>query len=316
MNKGKKRHFTESELEIVVNEVETRREILSGPLSAGINMKRKEMSGSVVHNLLTPIEDNSLDETVTQILQQHPMSGYRMMVGHLNAQGIRIQRQRVQESMRRVDPGGVLMRTLQLNPRRRRKYSVRAPNSLWHIDGNHKLIRIERLWRDVYVGVLDLFYTIFTNVEREGLLNPDSEIHLYALHWCFVPHIQKHLQFFQCGWNCHRLRRGQPVTAATVNRVVSFHSVNPFNSVEEHCVLDSLDELHLFCLQYIYLTQVQRATTEFQNKWNNHGLSTQGGQTPLQLWQRGIVNNTGMHNPSMNGICCIDSGFGIDNRPL
>ncbi|KAK0147386.1 hypothetical protein N1851_013149 [Merluccius polli] len=45
MNKGKKRHFTESELEIVVNDVEPRREILSGPLSAGINMKRKEMSG-------------------------------------------------------------------------------------------------------------------------------------------------------------------------------------------------------------------------------------------------------------------------------
>lgn len=44
-----------------------------------------------VHNLLTPIEDNNLDETVSQILQQHPMSGYKMMVGHLNAQGIRIQ---------------------------------------------------------------------------------------------------------------------------------------------------------------------------------------------------------------------------------
>lgn len=49
--------------------------------------------------------------------------------------------QRVQECMRRVDPQGVLMRSLQLNPRRRRKYSVPAPNSLWHIDGNHKLIR-------------------------------------------------------------------------------------------------------------------------------------------------------------------------------
>ena len=30
-----------------MNDVELRREILSGPLSAGINMKRKEMSGSV-----------------------------------------------------------------------------------------------------------------------------------------------------------------------------------------------------------------------------------------------------------------------------
>ncbi|XP_034067491.1 uncharacterized protein LOC117543372 isoform X1 [Gymnodraco acuticeps] len=250
--------------------------------------RRMTQNGIRVQDLLTLLDDNSLDETVTQILQHHPNSGYKMMVGYLNARGIRIQRQRVQESMRRVDPGGVLIRTLQLNPRRRRKYFVPAPNSLWHIDGNHKLIRwrfvvhggidgfsrlivylsaatnnraapvlrsfleaanvygvpsrvrsdkggenvdvarymvanrgenrnshiagrsvhnqrIERLWRDVYVGVLDLFYTMFFNLEREGLLNPDCEVHLYALHWCFVPHIQKHLQFFQQGWNCHRL---------------------------------------------------------------------------------------------------------------
>ncbi|MEQ2305556.1 hypothetical protein AMECASPLE_039090, partial [Ameca splendens] len=66
-------------------------------------------------------------------------------------------------------------------------------------------IRIERLWRDVYVGALDLFYTIFNKLETEGLLNPDNEVHLYALHQCHVPHIQKHLEVFQHGWNCHRL---------------------------------------------------------------------------------------------------------------
>ncbi|KAL7379669.1 hypothetical protein ABVT39_003843 [Epinephelus coioides] len=230
-----------------------------------------------VHDLLTPFDDKDLDETVTQILRHHPNCGYKMMLGHLNAQGIHIQRQRVQESMQRVDPHGVLMRTLQLNPRRRRRYSVPAPNSLWHIHGNHKLIRwrfvvhggidgfsrlivylrsfleaadvygvpsrvrsdkggenvdvarymvanrgldrnshiagrsvhnqrIERLWKDVYLGALDLFYTIFTNLEREGLLNPDNKVHLYALHWCVMPHIQRHLESFQHGWNCHRLR--------------------------------------------------------------------------------------------------------------
>ncbi|KAK1904397.1 Photosystem I P700 chlorophyll a apoprotein A2 [Dissostichus eleginoides] len=86
--------------------------------------RRMTQSGIRVQDLLTLLDDNSLDETVTQILQHHPNSGYKMMVGHLNARGIRIQRQRVQESMRRVDPGGVLIRTMQLNPRRRRKYFV------------------------------------------------------------------------------------------------------------------------------------------------------------------------------------------------
>lgn len=62
-------------------------------------------------------------------------------------------------------------------------------------------IRMERLWRDVYNRVLDLFYT-FTNLEGEDLLNPENKIHLCALHWCFVLHVQKHLQVIQDGWTC------------------------------------------------------------------------------------------------------------------
>lgn len=46
---------------------------------------------------------------------------------------------RVQESMPRLDPPGIV-RTLQLQTVRRRRYSVPAPNSQRHIYGNHKLI--------------------------------------------------------------------------------------------------------------------------------------------------------------------------------
>lgn len=35
------------------------------------------------------------------------------------------------------------MRRLRLHVLRRRQYSVPGPNSLWHIDGNHKLIRYQ-----------------------------------------------------------------------------------------------------------------------------------------------------------------------------
>ena len=62
--------------------------------------------------------------------------------------------------------------------------------------------------------------------------------------------------------------------------------------MENEGILDSLCDLNLFCLHYIYLPRVQRAVREFKSQWNNHGLSTQGGQTPLQLWHRGVVSHT------------------------
>ncbi|XP_072554131.1 uncharacterized protein [Paramormyrops kingsleyae] len=139
--------------------------------------RRMAEYGIRVHDLLTPMEDNVLDEMVTQILQQHPNCGYKMMIGFLNAQGIRIQRQRVQESMQRVDPHGVWMRTLQLTPRRRRKYFVPAPNSLWHIDGNHKLIR----WRIVVHAGIDGFSRLITYL-KVSTNNPGHDINFFA-HW-------------------------------------------------------------------------------------------------------------------------------------
>lgn len=51
-----------------------------------------------VHNLLTPIDDNVLDDMVTQIRQRLPNCGYKMMTGFLNAQGIRIQSKRLVRS--------------------------------------------------------------------------------------------------------------------------------------------------------------------------------------------------------------------------
>lgn len=85
------------------------------------------------------ISDDHLDRIVQEIKQQFPTCGNAQMQGHLLARGLRIQQHRVRESQRRVDPEGCYMRRLQILNRRR--YSVPAPRSLWHIDGNHKLIR-------------------------------------------------------------------------------------------------------------------------------------------------------------------------------
>lgn len=100
---------------------------------------------------------------------------------------------------------------------------------------------------------------------------------------------------------------------AELNRVVSRHFINIFNFMEEQGMLDSLNELHLFCLHYVYLPRIERALTEFVNQWNNHGLSTQGGQTPLQLWHTGVTNNVGILS-FINDIFHVDNYYGVDEE--
>ena len=82
--------------------------------------------------------DSDLDSLIAEMQTQFPGWGNRQMYGCLVSRGIRVQFHRVQESQRRIDPVGSIMR--QLNCIYRRQYSVPGPRHLWHMDGNHKLI--------------------------------------------------------------------------------------------------------------------------------------------------------------------------------
>ena len=62
-----------------------------------------------------------------------------MSSGFLYSKGHRVQRERIRQSLLRTDPSGAAQRWKQAVKRRR--YNVHSPLSLWHIDGNHKLIR-------------------------------------------------------------------------------------------------------------------------------------------------------------------------------
>ncbi len=103
---------------------------------------------------------------------------------------------------------------------------------------------------------------------------------------------------------------------AELNRVVSYYYSDLFTFMEDQGILDSLCELHVFCLHFIFLPRIQRAVREFRDMWNNHGLSTERGQTPLQLWHRGIVSHIGINNTAIYGVLESDEHFNInENRP-
>ena len=92
-----------------------------------------------VSNFYANISDEELERQVNEIRVIYPNCGYRMMDGHLRQRGIRITQSRIRNTMHKVDPDGVVQRWR--DTIRRRKYRVSGPIALWHIDGNHKLIR-------------------------------------------------------------------------------------------------------------------------------------------------------------------------------
>jgi len=59
---------------------------------------------------------------------------------------------------------------------------------------------------DVFEGCISLFYTMFYNLEQSGVLDPDNDIHLWCLHYVFLPIINRHLTNWRNAWVQHPLR--------------------------------------------------------------------------------------------------------------
>ena len=70
-----------------------------------------------------------------------------------------VQRHRIRDALHVVDPEGVHSHLRGIL--HRRQYSVPSPNALWHVDGNHKLIR----WRIIVHGGIDGFSRVVTYLQ-------------------------------------------------------------------------------------------------------------------------------------------------------
>ena len=136
--------------------------------------RRMSEFGLSVSAQYSDIDDAGLDEIVRDVLKDFPRTGYRRMIGFLKERGLRIQEKRVVECLRRVDYEGVIQRSIELTLINRRKYSVKGSNSLWHIDGNHKLIR----WNFVIHGGIDGYSRYTTLQSFLCRCNADDSVHI------------------------------------------------------------------------------------------------------------------------------------------
>ena len=137
--------------------------------------RRMQEVGFTDRNRFSMCSDEELDGIIANLKSTLPHVGERIIIGHIRSLGLCIQRERIRQSIQRIDPVNTSLRWhLHIS---RRTYSVPGPNSLWHIgtkqliyvyqsqtslntfinlffiliDGNHKLIR----WKMVIHGGID-----------------------------------------------------------------------------------------------------------------------------------------------------------------
>lgn len=96
----------------------------------------------VCAGLILPVSSTPLVEYFNITDTPNFLTGTKTIQGELISQGIRVQRRRLRDSLKRVDPVGRRLRAMN-SCLQRRVYNVRSPLALWHMDGNHKLIRFE-----------------------------------------------------------------------------------------------------------------------------------------------------------------------------
>lgn len=110
-----------------------------GVSQSTVNRRMSEY-GFSIRSTYSDISESELKSTICQVHQSFPNAGYRLILGWLNQRGIRVQESRVRQLLREVDPIGVTNRLFRSI--HRRTYTVGGPQSLWHLDGNHKLIKL------------------------------------------------------------------------------------------------------------------------------------------------------------------------------
>ena len=267
---------------------------------------------SIYHSLA----NNSGDNIVT------PNLGRRRFIGALRSRGLRIQRWRVSECIRRVDPVGTALRwRLVIH---RRKYYVPAPNSLWHIDSAHKLIR----WKFIVHVCIDgktrlIIYCICANNNKAETVLSYFEDGVQR--WGLPSRVRSDYGMENYGVAAYMIEnrgtgRGSIITGSSVHncRVERSHRdvysgvlvfyVRLFEYMEAQEILDPLDDINMFCLHHVFLPRINRSLQEFVTQMNNHPVSTERNLSPLQLWEQGMLENI---NSAHSAIEDPDS-FGID----
>ena len=263
-------------------------------------IQRRLKEFGIEFNQFSEITNQDLDDLVKEIITRLPACSIRSIQTLLKVNGVILQRERVRESIHRVDPLG--LETRLCSTRYHQQYNVANPNALWHIDGYHKLIR----WRLVIHGGIDgysrvpVYLKVASNNKAVTVFNAFLQaVELFGQPSCvrsdrggenflvgrfMLEHSERGPErgSYICGRSVHN-QRIERLWRDLFQGCIRFYYFL-FYSLEEVGLLDPASEVDICALHFVYLPIIQSQVDMFREAWCNHPLSTVHNQTPHQLW--------------------------------
>ena len=256
----------------------------------------------------TQITEDELDQVTLLYVKRYPNAGQKSYSAFLLDQRIHISRQKVRDSLLRVDPSGVMQRFKKAIKRRR--YHVPGPNSVWHLDGYHKLIR----WGIVIHGAVDgysrlpLYLKASSNNKASTVLTWFLEaVREYGLPSrvrCDKGGENTMVSYFMLNHPARGPGRRSCITGRSVHNVrierlwrdlyngciCYFHEL--FGLLEQADCFDPNNSIDIFALHYTYLPWIQHQLDTFLKVWSQHKMRTAKHKSPFQLWIQGMLTTT------------------------